>query len=280
MSHLAVRIAWLYVHPVKSCAGRRVDRAVLNGTGLQQDRQWMVVDRDGHLVTQRELPRMARVSTQVDDDVLTLRAPGAPDFRVPRGGASRLVRVWSDWVQAFDLGDDAARWLQGALGAPLRLVRFDATHRRIVDREWTGAHEAATMFADAFPILVASLEGLAELNRRLVARDLPPVGIERFRPNLVIEGVPNGDDFIDELRFDAAEGRVVLKLVKPCVRCTIPSVDPATGVQGHEPGDTLASYRADSRMDGGITFGMNAIVLEGAGRTLREGLVGEATLAF
>ena len=90
----------------------------------------------------------------------------------------------------------------------------------------------------------------------------------------------NGEDFIDELRFDADGGPVVLKLVKPCVRCTIPGVDPATGEQGHEPGDTLAGYRADSRMDGGITFGMNAVIVEGVGAMLRPGLAGVASLAF
>lgn len=280
MSDHAVRLASLHLHPVKSCAGQPVDHAPITATGLQGDRQWMIVDAAGHPVTQREQPRMALVSPQVRDGVLTLHAPGVPAFQAPDRGNHCAVEVWGDAMQAFDLGDEAAQWLHVALGAPSRLVRFDPAHRRIVDRHWTGGQEAITMFADAFPILVASVEGLAELNRRLSARGEAPVGIERFRPNVVIEGVPDGDDFIDELRFDTADGPVVLKLVKPCVRCTIPSVDPATGVQGHEPGDTLAGYRADSRMDGGVTFGMNAIVIEGVGRTLRPGMPGEATLAF
>ncbi len=120
------------------------------------------------------------------------------------------------------------------------------------------------------------------MNRRLAQRGQAPVGIERFRPNLVLDGLEdaNGEDFIDELRFEADGGPVVIKLVKPCVRCTIPSVDPATGAQGHEPSDTLAGYRADSRMQGGITFGMNAVVVEGVGRVLQVGMAGEASLAF
>jgi uncharacterized protein YcbX len=72
---------------------------------------------------------------------------------------------------------------------------------------------------------------------------------------------------------------VRLKLVKPCTRCQIPNIDPATAEVQAEPGRTLAGFRADARMGGAITFGMNAIVLEGAGRTLRRGQAGHARFA-
>jgi len=283
MSDLSVRIASLHVHPVKSCAGLNVDHAPLTATGLQHDRQWMVVDTEGVFATQRQRPRMALLRPRIEGDRLRLSAPGLPDLlAAPSNANRRQVRVWDDEVMAFDEGDAAAQWLQQALGEPLRLVRFDPAQRRLSSAKWTGALEAENQFSDGFPVLVASTAGLAELNRRLAERGQAPVGIERFRPNLVLDGLEdaNGEDFIDELRFDTPEGPVVLKLVKPCVRCTIPSVDPATGEQGHEPGDTLAGYRADSRMRGGITFGMNAVIVEGVGRTLRVGMPGEATLAF
>ena len=128
---------------------------------------------------------------------------------------------------------------------------------------------------------MTSTASLAELNSRLAARGVPAVGIERFRPNLVLDGLQAFDeDHIDELAISTYEGVVRLKLVKPCVRCTIPSVDPATGAQGVEPGDTLAGFRADARMQGGITFGMNAIVLEGVECTLRPGQPVAVTLNF
>ena len=283
MSEQPLRLASLYIHPVKSCAGLRVPRWTVADTGLRFDRQWMVVDTDHRLFTQRQDPRMALIRPALTDDALLLDAPGMPQLRLPfeARGATRRVQVWSDEVSGIDQGDAASQWLGDALKAKLRLVRFDASQPRIVDPRWTGEHRAQTMFADGYPFLVASTAGMEELNRRLAERELPAVGIERFRPNLVIDGLdPHGEDFLDELRFETPDGPVAIKLVKPCVRCTIPSVDPATGVQGHEPGDTLSSYRADARMNGGITFGMNAILLEGAGRTLAEGMEGEATIAF
>ena len=103
----------------------------------------------------------------------------------------------------------------------------------------------------------------------------------RFRPNLVLDGLDaHGEDYLDEIVFDAPEGPVRLKLVKPCPRCPIPNVDPATGVPGTEPGDTLAGYRADARVDGAISFGMNAVIVEGLECTLRAGMAGRATLKF
>jgi hypothetical protein len=280
-----LRIASLHLHPIKSCAGWRVEQARLEATGLPNDRRWMVVQPDGNPATQRELPRMALIRPSLDHAMLTLSAPdaGALSLPIEAAGEPCRVRVWSDEVAALDLGHEAARWLSGVLGTPLRLVRFDdAQTPRLSQARWTGEHRAPNRFADAFPLLVVSSAGLAELNRRLVAQGEAPVGIERFRPNVVLDGLddPNGEDWIDELRFETPQGPVVLKLVKPCVRCTIPSVDPATGEQGHAVGDALAAYRADSRMDGGITFGMNALVVEGVGRMLRVGMAGEASLAF
>ncbi len=284
MSDLQVRIASLHVYPVKSCAGMALDRAQLQATGLQHDRQWMVVSPSGEFVTQRQLPRMALVQAHLDGG-LRLSAPDMPDLHVvpPAEGPALRVKVWRDEVAANDAGPEAAAWLSRFLGQALRLVEFRAAQPpRLSDARWTGDVEAPNQFSDGFPVLVASSAGLDELNRRLSGRGLPPVGMERFRPNLVLDGLEdaNGEDFLDELRFETPSGAVVLKLVKPCVRCTIPSVDPGTGLQGTEPGDTLAAYRADSRMDGGITFGMNAIVLEGSGRWLHAGLEGAASIAF
>jgi uncharacterized protein YcbX len=234
-------------------------------------------------VTQRELPRLALVQTTLKADELVLRAPGMLGLHVAvdRVEEPTQVELWNDPVGAYDMGPLCAQWFSDFLGRPVRLARFDPEAPRYADSRWTGTIEAANAFQDGFPLLVASSASLAELNRRLVERDGATVTLDRFRPNLVLQGLEaHGEDHLDEIVFAAAEGTVRLKLVKPCVRCSIPDVDPESGVPGHAVGDALAAYRADPRMGGALTFAMNAVIVEGVGCTLAPGLRGRASYAF
>lgn len=283
MSDLHVTLAGLGLHPVKSCAALAPREALVVETGLEFDRAWMVVDEHGEMLTQRRWPRMALVRPTMRRDDVVLRAPGmlALHLSLDAVEAPTRVRVWDDVVKAYDMGDLAAQWFSDFLGLRCRLARFDPDDKRISDRAWTGEAEGQAAFADAFALLVISSASLAELNRRLAAGGLAPVGLERFRPNLVLDGLEAfEEDFVDEIVFDADGGPVRIRLVKPCVRCGIPNVDPATGEPGVEPGRTLAAFRADAAMGGSITFGMNAIVLNNVERVLRVGQTGQATLKF
>lgn len=279
-----LHIASLHIHPIKSCAGIAVNEAQLIDTGFEYDREWMVVDADGEFLSQRELPRMALVRPTLRSDDLVLRAPGmlALHLRLDAVEGDCRVRVHADEVAAFDMGDLAAQWFSDFLGTRARLARFDPGQRRLSDPRWTGALEAENAFADAFPLLVASTASLDELNRRLAAAGHDAVTMQRFRPNLVLGGLADahGEDFIDTLQIDAADGPVQLKLVKPCTRCTIPDVDPQTAETGTAVGDALLAYRADPRMGGSLTFGQNAVIVAGRGHRLRVGDRVEATLAF
>lgn len=280
---LPFTLAGVHVHPVKSCAGLAVREALLIETGLEFDRAWMLVDAEGEFVSQRELPRLALVRPTLRQHDMVLRAPGMLALHVALDAveAPCRVRVWDDEVAAYDMGDLAAQWFSDFAGTRLRMVRFDPEHKRLSNKRWSGEIDAENAFSDGFPLLVVSTASLAELNRRLVAGGHATVGIERFRPNLVLDGLDaQGEDSLHELRIDADDGPVVLRLVKPCVRCSIPDVDPASGERGTAVGDTLAGYRADPRMGGGLTFGMNAVVVEGVERVLRPGQRGRATLAF
>jgi uncharacterized protein YcbX len=283
LSDLACRIASLHVFPIKSLGGVSPYEALLIETGFEFDRAWMVVDEHGDMLTQRELPRMALVQPQFRGGDLVLRAPGmlALHLHLDAVEAATRARVWDDEVKAYDMGALAAQWMSDFLGRKLRLVRFDPEQKRLSDKQWTGGLEAENAFADGYPLLVVGTASLADLNQRLAARGEKPVGIERFRPNLVLEGLSAfEEDHIDLLDIATEEGPVRLKLVKPCVRCTIPDVDPATAERGTAVGETLATFRADARMGGGLTFGMNAIVLEGIERMLRVGQPVSARLNF
>jgi len=250
----------LYVYPVKSCAGIALAQARLGATGLVHDREWMVVDPAGQFITQRDTPALARVATALTDTQLQLSTPDGAQVAVPLDHAGELstVGVWRSRVPAFDAGAAAAEFFSQWLQRPARLVRFDARHRRLSNRDWTGGLAAPNLFSDGYPLLVLSEASRLDLSAR-VGRDLP---LDRFRANIVLDGVPAyAEDEAAELHL--GDG-VVLRLTKPCTRCIMTTVDQATGLHdGDEPLRTLKTYKYDAALRG-VTFGRNAVLLPGA----------------
>ncbi|MEN9396278.1 MAG: hypothetical protein RLZ81_808 [Pseudomonadota bacterium] len=287
-------ISRLFVYPVKSCAGVALTEAILSPTGLAMDRSWMLVDGQGQFVTQREQPRMALVTPEVAGQRVTLRAPGMPPLPLGDGAPAQPIEVniWGETVLALDAGEPAAQWftrflVPGAASqrqtgyAGFRLVRFDPACRRLSNQRWTGGRQALNQFSDGYPVLVLGEASLAAFNQRLHGAGHGSVGMERFRPNVVLAGLePHDEDRLDSLRIDTSPNAVVFKLVKPCPRCPIPNIDPATAQSSPHVSDTLQSYRQDPRVDGAVTFGMNAIALEGVGATLRVGQAVRANFDF
>ena len=279
-----VTIADLLVYPIKSCAGLSLAQVDLVATGFAHDRQWMLIDDQHEFVSQREYTRMALIRPVLGEDGgLTVTAPGCAPLGLPAvaSGEALRVRVWDDGLEARAVSAAADRWFSDFLGAPVRLVQFTPGQRRLSSTRWTGEVEAENSFSDGYPVLVTTTAALDELNRRLALGGHEPVTMARFRPNLVLDGLaPNGEDGLDELHFDTPDGPVTLRLVKPCARCPIPNINPDTAQVGIEPGDTLAGYRADPRMKGAITFGMNAVIVTGFGRRLAVGQGGRGTVQF
>lgn len=284
------RIDALWVYPVKSCAGVALEEAELTPTGLAWDRAWMVVDSEGRFVTQRDLPRMALIQPAFRLGQLVLRAPGMLALHLSLEEAERPVNVcvWDDVLEAWDMGDVAAQWFSDFLApdAPerlkrLRLVRFDPEVRRVCSLKWTGGRESVTQFADGFGVLVTGAASLDGLNEWLGVAGQPAVDQRRFRPNIVLAGAEAHDeDRIRVWHVDTGAGMAVLENVKPCARCPIPNIDPDSAGASPAVGDALQAYRQDPRLNGALSFGMNAIVLEGDGLVLRVGQAVRAEWSF
>lgn len=256
-------ITQLNIYPIKSCAGTALGRVKLTKHGLAGDRNWMIVNDTGRFLTQRELPRLALVKPLLDDTRLCLRATGIPDLdvTVEQEGAATPISVWKDHFAAIDAGEDAANWLSGFLKTEVRLVRFDTSTARLSDPHWTADVDAPIAFADGFPLLVISEASLADLNGRL-QQSLP---MDRFRPNIVLRGLAA---YEEDHVTDFVDGKLRLRMVKPCARCSITTVEQATGeFTGAEPLQMLKTYRWSQELRGS-TFGQNAIIVNGAGGEL------------
>ncbi|PUA17369.1 MOSC domain-containing protein [Glaciimonas sp. PCH181] len=277
-------ITSLHIYPIKSCAGIAVTEATLTSAGLRHqqtnDREWMVVDATGRFLTQRDYPQMALIVPTLYAEGMRLTAPGMTALEVTFALSAPNpipVTVWDDNLIAHDCGDAVAAWFSAIIGDACRLVHFDATSKRLASKKWTGGRDVPTLFADGYPILLASQASLDDLNQKLVLQGRSALPMNRFRPNIVIDGVEAfEEDFVET--FSA--GNVQLQPVKPCPRCPIPSIDQATGKHGPDPLDILQTYRVNPKVDGGITFGMNTILLEGEGEVLRVGQEIAMELAF
>lgn len=275
------------LYPIKSCAGIALQEAVLTRDGLMSeqvyDREWMVVDANGRFLTQREHPRMALIVPRIKASTLELRAPGMLRLEIelglphPQLAPMLEVQLWDETVRAYDCDDATASWFSKAIGVPCRLVRFHPDVVRPTSTKWTGGIAASTMFADGYPVLIASQASLDDVNDKLRAIGRAPVPMNRFRPNLVIGEIGAfEEDYADFLQF----GATTLKPVKPCSRCPIPSVDQATGEIGPDPLDVMQGYRAKPELDGALCFGMNAIVTAGGDEPLVVGQEVGFELAF
>jgi uncharacterized protein len=266
------RVSDLFVYPIKSLGGVRVEDRTVGDLGLATDRRWMLVDDAGVFLTQRALARMALVhaaprGADVDAGV-RVTAPTLEPVDVlppPPDAPRRRVQVWDDVVEAQTYAPAVDEWFSEAIGKSCALVFMPDDVRRPVDPTYAGPDDRAA-FSDAFPLLLVSRESLADLNGRLASRGVEPVTVRRFRPNVVVEGTAGA--FAEDAWGAVEVGEVALRVVKPCARCVLTTVDPDTAEPSPrgEPLRTLATFRT---RNGKVHFAQNALVARGG--TLRVG---------
>ncbi len=255
----------LFFYPVKSARGIEARSAAVTAAGLEHDRRWMIVDRENRFLTQRTHPHMARIVPEVEGGALTLRAPGLPALHVMagQGGEPLTVTIWEDTCRAVTQGAEADAWVTRALGEPARLVKVAPGMGRTASAQYAQEVAAPLAFPDGYPLLVCSESSLADLNTRL-PQAMP---MERFRPNLVLAGIP---PWAEDRVARVSIGPVSLRLVKPCTRCSIPTFDHVSGEPAFNVLRVLKGFRFNRALRG-VTFGENAVVESGAGHILAAG---------
>jgi uncharacterized protein len=248
------RLSQIFIYPVKSLGGIALQKAQIEARGLQYDRRWLVIDQNNRFVSQREYPQMALIDVALQQDglLLTHRTRAMSSLHVPflpQTFDLLNVTIWNDVVEAVVVSDTCNAWLTELLGQAVRLVYMPDLSPRPADPAY--AHfDTNVSFADGFPYLLVGQASLDDLNTRLEN----PVAMQRFRPNLVVEGsLPYDEDSWFEFEI----GHEVFYGVKPCARCIMTTIDPAQGeFAGKEPVKTLSTYR---KYNNKIFFGQNVI---------------------
>lgn len=252
---IVIRELWIY--PVKSLGGVRVEQAAITSAGsLALDREWLVVDTDDHKVWQGDIPRMTLVRVALDETALTLSMDGIEPLRVRRDhlGDVRTVSLYKRLLPGIDAGDTAAGWLTQALGQDLRLVRIgDAAHR------WDGLN----------PVHVVSEASIAALNEALIEQGDEAVVPMRFRPNVI---VGNGEAYLEEQNDVLDFGAARLRLREPCVRCELPNISLVDASRGKQPLKIIGRLSQDRPGARPASFGTYCTA---EGTMLRAGMLAE-----
>lgn len=233
----------LHLHPIKSCRRVEIESAVVSAYGLDGDRAWQVIGAEGACITQRQHAVLAAVQPETLDGGLRITAPGKGFVEVASPSTEQAVitakTLFGVGLQARDAGDEAAAWFTELLGEPVRLAG-------VLPDQWLplpsgyDIWQQPMSFADASPVLVASMASLAWLQQRASE----PFGMERFRPNLIVDtDEPWAEDTWRAFRVGGAE--LVQHL--PWPRCAMPQIDQdpegLEPVRSAEPAKVLRQHR-------------------------------------
>lgn len=256
-----MRVTSLHIYPVKSGRGINLDQADLCPRGLENDRRWIITDENNRFLTQRECGALARITAMPTDIGVALSADGSDAIEVafPSPKMRETVVVWKDTVLALRAGAAADLWVSTIAGRPARIFFMDDEAERNTPGKW-GA-KTPVSFADGFPLLITTTSSLSDLNNEIKKGGGEPVGMERFRPNIVIDGSdPWAEDYWSLLEI----GEVTIELVKPCARCLVTTKDQQTGeIKGRDPLRTLGRIRRSTHPElPGALFGWNAAVIK------------------
>ncbi len=249
---MTMELTQITLYPAKSMGAISLERSLVTSFGLHNDRRWMLVDDAGMFLTQRKFSIMRTIHCRLVDQGVVFTAPDREPLvaNFEHLAEPMLVQVWRDSVEGLKAPQIASDWFSSLLGVRCHLVYMPENAFRQVDRTFFDADQRVG-FADGFPFLLISEASLRDLNSRLAT----PVGMNRFRPNLVVSGAEAyAEDQWKRIRIGTIEFRVV----KPCSRCVMTTIDEISGEKSREPLETLASYRKNVF---GVCFGQNLVHL-------------------
>ncbi len=246
------------IYPIKSLGGISLQSATVEERGLQYDRRWMLVDEQNKFITQRLHPKMALLTVEINNDLLTIKdkqnkLSPLTILPLPYDEEEINVQIWKDDVTAIKYSHDVNDWFTEAIGFKCCLVYMPDSTKRKVDPKY--ANNKMVGFADGYPFLIIGEESLNDLNKRLQE----PLPMNRFRTNFVFGG---GKSFDEDNWKTIKIGNMFFHSTKACPRCVITTIDQNTGTKGKEPLKTLAAFR---QKDNKVMFGMN-LVAEGIGQ--------------
>jgi uncharacterized protein YcbX len=242
----------LYIYPIKSLAGIRVENAKAEEMGFENDRRWMLIDKNNQFITQRKHPNLSQFYPQIAaNKIAILHQETTHEFFIDESLEEPLFsKVWDDETKVLEVNKASSKWFSEALGFECKLVKIANNGDRKHSSSKLNTNLNVSL-ADGYPYLLIGSESLDFLNQKLEEK----ITIERFRPNIVISSlIAHEEDFFENFQI----GNVKFKNAKPCGRCIMINNNPKNGIVKKEPLNTLSTYR---KVDNSILFGTNVMSL-------------------
>ena len=245
-------LAEIYIYPIKSLKGIRVEKAYVEGRGLQYDRRMMLVDQNNQFLSQRKFPELALFSCMIKNDSLNVEYNGEK-ITIPlkhNDSGREEVTIWNDNVSVSTANYQINEWFTDQLKYNCRLAIMDSQSKRRIPEQYQ-VKDNEVSFADGFPLLLVNTASMDDLN----AKSNSSIHVSRFRPNLVLK---TNEAFLEDSLNEFILGDVRFQAVKPCARCTMITIDQSSGQKSNEPLNVLSKYRKKNNK---VFFGQNLINL-------------------
>lgn len=247
------QLTHIYRYPIKSSMPISLEESVVQNRGLAFDRLWAVFDVNDQALTAREYPVLLDIEAKVTSQELVICYQNKTVGKAPLALSpeqSKSVKVFSYDATAVPTSSSLNDWFSELLGIECQLLyQHEEFHRNVLEKHG-GIRGETVGFADQCPILLATEASLADLNERLDR----PILMNRFRPNLVVNGT---DAWIEDEWKNIRIGECEFKVNQACIRCVLTTIDPVSKTKdpNTEPLRTMNSFRKGPQ--GGVVFGMH-----------------------
>jgi uncharacterized protein len=224
----------IFVYPIKSFPGIELNQAIIDSTGLKNDRTLTLIDPtssnpENNWVTLRQKPELYLFTLSLVESILTIGHKNSQNTvelnlnDLKRASEDPFVsNIWDDIVQTSPLIEtEVNNFISSMLGNIT--VQLAAYHSRTIFRSRYNLFPAAPTIQDGFPISIANQASLRELE---TSQYTGQIDIRRFRPNIIYTSpIPFDENNIQTLQI----GNTQLNLIEGIPRCNIINVDNHSG---------------------------------------------------
>jgi uncharacterized protein YcbX len=237
----------IFIYPIKSVGSVKLNAIQLSERGLQYDRNWMLVNDEGNMISQREFPQLNKIRCSDEGNEFKLQLSDSSFPEILFNKSDELyeeihVKLWGSEFVAYKTQNELTEWFSEYLNHKIHIVTQPARFKQL--QNFTNA--SLMNFQDGSPIHLINIKSVQDLSARC-GFALDPM---QFRANIYLDlETPYYEDSLKQITINGIE----FKFVKSCERCIMINLRPFEDIFGKEPLMSLSKYRKE---DHKVHFGI------------------------